>query len=115
MNQTTEELLVVLDEERQKFGQSDREKILSIVNELIDREYYVDTQQTLRRRSEGIEHPILAMVEGYGANWNRYNKPHNCPNCGTDLCDRTNGPPFKKEVGNGGRCHCPECKDSWNR
>ena len=112
---TTTEIIAELDTERQKFTKSDQAKMVGLIDQLVASGEYVPTPHTEKRKSQGVKNPFLEMVESYGADWHRYSEPHNCPSCGTDLCDRKNGPPYKREISSGGPCWCPECKGVFDR
>lgn len=110
---TDEALLQALQEERDRFSQSDPEKIRYLVDKLIEREVY--PAETV----PGNPNTVLKMVEGYGAYWHIWRTPLACPHCEKDLRDLEHGPPFKLELGRYDRDKdrttdvlCPSCEKS---
>lgn len=102
---TDDELLGLLDDERKKFTRSDEALMREWTDELIARRVY----PTHWPGPDAHE-----RVRGWGAYWHLYKGPHNCPHCGSDLCDRSWGPPGKREIGisNGDSVYawkCPDC------
>ena len=115
----TDKLLQELDAERNKFTESDKEKIQILVDQLVNAGAYPPISETMAKR--GTTH--MSMVEGWGAYWHIYKQPHNCPHCNSDLRDRENGPPFKREIGIEVRglydgvayFSCPDCGGKFSR
>lgn len=108
-------LLVLLEEERAKFGNANKELMQAFVDALIEYGEY-PSELTPVMVKQGITH--LEMVEGYGAEWHRWREPLECPHCATDLCARESGPPFKREIGIYSReldrttgFKCPDCDE----
>ena len=115
-NETDEELLTLLEEERDKFGKADKEYMQALVDELVKRSVYKRTK-TMKE----YNYSFMSMVESWGARWHEWRKPHYCPNCGIDLRS-DNGPPFKREIGvysierdRTEKYRCPDCKIEWDR
>lgn len=109
MNDEIQELLAELRDEREKYTRSNRERMKEICDRLVELGYYPALS--------GIAYEPLRMVEAWGVDWNVYRGPQECRHCGADLCDRKNGPPFKREIGQYDRDRdrtvafmCPECQ-----
>jgi hypothetical protein len=109
---TTEEILEELSCERSKFTKSNEDKMRELVNLLIERGVYP--------AKSGIGYDAFKMMNSWGVDWYIYRGIQNCPACDTDLCDRENGPPFKREIGiydrNKDRTvswKCPDCGGEW--
>jgi hypothetical protein len=106
------DLLIILDEEWNKFCDSNPETMEAIVDELVKREVYSITPIMKEKGWTALQ-----MVENYGANWHIYAKPLTCPYCKTDLRDPM-GPPFKREIGQYDQAKdrticflCPNCQN----
>ena len=61
--------------------------------------------------------PYRQMVDGWGVYWFRYLPPFECPLCESNLCDKVNGPPFKREIAHSSwesdrvtHYTCPDCQ-----
>jgi len=84
-------ILVQLNKERFKYTNSDHIKMRHLIDELVKcGEYPQPTSYMIKTNSS-----YLDMVENWGVYWHEYDKPHQCINCGFDLRDINNGPPFK--------------------
>lgn len=110
---TDEELLGLLDDERQKFTRSNEELMRTLTDELIARKVY----PTHWPGPDAHE-----RVRGWGARWHLYREPLHCPHCNADLRDQTWGPPGKREIGHSSRVldrtthfSCPDCGKGWPR
>jgi len=99
-------LLRRLQIERDKFTQSDQNKMQDIIDILLEQGIY-HTPKSFT---------VLSMVENYGVYWNQYEEPHFCPHCSVDL--RGNEPPFKRELNRYSieldrvtEVVCPDCRE----
>lgn len=106
------DLLKMLDEERGKFTESNKEIMQLMVDELVTRRIY--------GRVSGINMTALEMVECYGAYWFEWREPLNCPACSADWRDLEHGAPFKREIGisDGDTVYkwkCPDCGHQFPR
>lgn len=93
------------------FGDDEKAKAEKIVARLVEIGYWPAKNKT-------GQYTALRMWECYGPFWNIYSRPRDCPKCKADLCDRENGPPFKREIGitENDRClrfRCPDCGGEW--
>ncbi len=115
----TEKLLDELDQERQKFTRSDKEKMKEMVDLLVSAGIYPPMNEKMAK--QGSTH--LSMVESYGARWHVYDSPLECPHCKADLRNHESGPPFKREIGIEVRgfydgvayYNCPDCGANFSR
>ena len=104
-----EELLDALEKEREKFSQADDALLHLYVDELVRRGVYP---------TDWPEPGPFGRMEGWGARWHLYGAPHRCRVCSVDLCDRSWGPPGKREIGIVEkdyvvRYRCPDCSSEW--
>jgi hypothetical protein len=106
-----EGLLAALDAERRRFTESDKARMKTMIDELIERCVY--PKETV----QGNPSSVYTMVDGWGARWHEWRGPFECPHCKADLRDHRTGPPFKREIGHVDerldRCtgfSCPDCK-----
>lgn len=104
---TAEDVLAELKAEREKYAKSDTDKMQALCQTLVDMGVYPAVS--------GIGYDPLKMVENWGVDWHEFRPPLECRHCGSDLCDRKSGPPFKREIGiiENDRCvafMCPDCK-----
>ena len=109
---TTEEILEELSRERSKFTKSDEDKMRELVNLLIERGIYPTKSE--------IGYDAFKMMSSWGVDWYIYTGIQNCPECNSDLCNRENGPPFKREISIYDRdkdrtvaYRCPDCGFEW--
>lgn len=100
--------LAILAAERRNLRGKDTSRMRELCDFLVEAGHY--PKESVR----GV--PAFDMMNNYGVCWNEYDEPHSCRHCGADLCDRVNGPPFKREIGmiNRGedgphRYACPQC------
>jgi hypothetical protein len=75
-------------------SREDKLRLLEAIGEAIELGVYPKSTPTMKKN--GYTH--LQMVESYGHDWHVYRKPHKCQ-CGFDLRDKRNGPPYKLEIG----------------
>lgn len=109
-----EAVLNKLDEEREKFTQSDKELMQHYVDILVEAGIYPSV--------EGRNTTHMQMVESYGARWHIFRQPYFCPHCKADLREQGK-PPFKREISvedpniYDGTCYfqCPDCDGKWSR
>lgn len=111
-------ILEQLREERNKYTQSDKEKMQKLIDELVASGVY--PQSTPAMEKHGYTH--LTMVESWGADWHEWRREFSCPKCGADLRDHEAGPPFKREIGIYDQYRdrtvawqCPDCEHQWPR
>lgn len=106
---TTENLLKELQEERIKFSKADQEKMLKIIEALLEAGIYPKTTPTMEKY--GYTHQN--MVQYWGAWWHIYSEPHCCPHCLADLRDHESGPPGKRELLHKPKDDliCPDCQE----
>lgn len=107
-----EVVLAELKVERVKFTRADDEKMQRLCDQLVEMGVYPAVS--------GIGYTPFKMMEAWGVDWYKYQGTMNCPACGTDLCDRNSGPPFKREIGIIERDYCvayqcPDCNHEWGR
>lgn len=101
-----EQLLEELKTEREKYTRSDKAKMESLCQSLVDLGVYPAVSK--------INLSALKMVEGWGVHWHKWSGPTHCRHCNSDLRDHECGPPFKRELGvtvNDRTSHflCPDC------
>lgn len=89
-------LLMELDKERSKFTKWDENKMQEMIDVLVKEKIY-PSKPTPAMKQHG--YTILDMVKSWGVNWCIFDGMDECPNCGADLRDEKNGPPFKREIG----------------
>ena len=114
---TDNELLEVVEKERNKFSEADDNLLKGYVDELVKRGVYPQTPMMLEN-----EYDAFHMMEGWGAYWHQFRGLLNCPHCQADLRSPS-GPPFKRELGfedpilYDGVAYevCPDCKGAWTR
>lgn len=75
-------------------SEQDSKEFDSLIEKLIDLKVYVITPAMINHHFS-----FKTMVENYGSRWFKYDGLLNCWNCGKDLRDLVNGPPFKLEIG----------------
>ena len=111
------DVLKELQKLRQDFKgwEKNRDKMKDLVARLVEKNVYPKM---------GANGTISAfkMMENYGAYWYMWTAPFNCPHCGSNLRDKKNGPPFKREIGQYSQSldrtvgyQCPDCKEGWPR
>ena len=82
-----------------------------LIAKLADEKVYVETLYAHHFQ----QHSFQTMVENWGAYWFEYKGIQKCPKCGSDLCNREYGPPFKREImfnhfeEDYFTIHCPDC------
>lgn len=108
---TDDELLGLLQEERNKFTRSNARLVHQYTDELIARRVYP---------THWPGPSVHERVHGWGAYWHVWRDPLNCPHCNSDLRDQKWGPPGKREIGLSDgdsvrRWRCPDCGKKWPR
>jgi hypothetical protein len=117
MDAQAEQLLEELREERNKFEAQNLR-----MQELVDTLVELGVYPTNTPAQQKFGYTPMNMVQNWGVDWYRWEEPHQCPHCEADLRDHTNGPPFKREIGQYDQgvdrvtaWRCPECKKDWQR
>ncbi len=91
---TTDELLAQIAQEREKYAESDNDKMADLCEQLTEAGIYPATPFM-----EEMEYTALDMVTSWGADWHIFREPLKCGGCGKDLRNLNTGPPFKLEIG----------------
>jgi predicted nucleic acid-binding Zn ribbon protein len=107
-------LLVTLEKELSKSSQNNK-KILKTIDLLIKENVYPSKPTPVMIK---YNYSYYKMVESWGVLWSFYEDPLFCKNCGADLRNLKDGPPFKREIGFYSQSEdatiyflCPDCEN----